>query len=234
MDNREIICGFEVENYPQKPEYLPITQGEFERLTLEAWCKSGDESLRISAVFLGGPQEWDILCHDESISVRAAVACHSSERHQLMLVADPEPLLRMRLAVYGTDKVRNALLDRGETNPDVLATIAKYGSTSTRHRLIDVAWENPKALHEIVRYLPVGGIDKLLEHPSMEVRIDAASHGSRAQCLRVLGMPYSSHDITVVFMRDWLVERLKELESVARAIGQPPTKLRNKEMELST
>lgn len=234
MDDREIICGFEVEHYPQKPEYLPITQEEFEQMTLEAWCQSGDENRRISAVFRGGQKEWDTLCHDENISVRAAVACHSSERHQLMLVADPEPLLRMRLAIYGTDRVRNALLDRGETNADVLTEIAKYGSTSIRYRLVDLAWKNPKVLREIARYLPASGIDKLLEHPSMEVRIDAASQGSRAQCLRVLGMPYASHDITVVFMRDWLVERLKELDVVARAIGQPPAKMRNKEMELST
>ena len=184
--------------------------------------------------FRGGPQEWDTLCHDESVSVRTAVACHSSERYQLMLVADPEPLLRLRLAIYGTDRVRNALLDRGETDLDVLAAIAKFGSTTTRHRLVDVAWEDPKVLHNIARYLPASSIDRLLEHPSMEVRINAASHGSRSQCLRVLEMPYSPHDITVVFMRDWLVDRLKELGEVALAISQPSAKIRNIEMELST
>lgn len=233
MPDYEKICGFWVNVMPQKPDYLPITQEEFEQLTLAAWCRSGDESNRISAVFRGGPKEWDVLCHDESSSVRAAVACHSSERHQLMLVADPEPLLRMRLVIYGTDRVRNVLLDRGENDPDVLAEIAKYGSTSTRHRLVDVAWENPKVLRDIARYLPASGIDKLLEHSSMEVRIDAASRGSRAQCLRVLEMPYSSHDVTVVFMRDWLVDRLKELDKVAQAIRQPSIKMQNIEMELS-
>lgn len=234
MQDKERICGFWVERFPQKPDYLPITQEEFEQRTLEAWCGSGNVDNRIAAVFHGGPWEWDVLCRDESISVRGAVACHSSERHQLLLVGDPEPVIRKRLAIYGTDKVRNALLDRGETDLDVLTKIAKYGSTTTRHRLVDAAWNNPEAIQKIARYLPASAIDKLLAHPNMEVRIDAASHGSRTQCLRALEMPYPSHNITLVFMRDRLIERLKDLDEVARALGRAPTKIRNMEMELST
>ena len=81
MQGHEKICGFFVNIMPQKPDYLPITQEEFEQLTLEAWSRSNDEKCRITAVFRGGPQEWDTLCHDESVSVRTAVACHSSERY---------------------------------------------------------------------------------------------------------------------------------------------------------
>ena len=233
MQGKERICGFWVERFPQKPDYLPITQEEFEQHTLDAWCGSSDKDNRIAAVFHGRPQEWDVLCRDENFSVRGAVACHSSERHQLILVGDSEPVIRKRLAIYGTDKVRNALLDKGETDLDVLTEIAKYGSTTTRHKLVDMAWDRPEILQHIARYLPASAIDKLLTHPNMEVRIDAAIHGSRSQCLRALEMPYPSHNITLVFMRDRLIDRLKELDEVAMALGLAVPKIRKMEMELS-
>lgn len=223
-----------VEDFPQKPDYLPITQEEFEQHTLEAWCGSSDYNLRISAVFHGGPQEWDMLCGDESFSVRGAVACHSSERHQLLLVDDPEPMVRKRLAIYGTDRVRNALLEHGESAPEVLTEIARFGSISTRHRLVDMAWDQPKILQQIARYLPASDIEKLLSHPNMEVRINAASHGSRTQCQRVLEMPCPPHNVTAIFMRYLLIDRLKELDEVAMALGLATPKIRKMEMELST
>ncbi len=232
--NSEIICGFRVKLIPQKPDYLPISQEEFEERTLAAWV-SGDEESRVSAAFHGGEREWAALWNDESYKVRGAVACRASEEYQLKMLNDPFPEVRKLLAIYGTDNVRRALLDHGETARDVLTQIAKHGNTSVRHRLVDVAWNDPKTLHEIARYLPASAVEKLLTHPSMEVRIDAATHGSMDQCCRVLAMPFSRHDITVVLMRDWLVERMEELDKVANAINFGITKTRkNQEMELST
>lgn len=230
----ELICGFHVKTIPAKPDYLPISQDEFERQTIAAWCGNSFEENRVAAVFRGSPREWDALVHDESWQVRAALACHSSERHQLMLIGDAEPIVRRKLAVYGTDKVRNTLLDRGETDPEILTEIAKYGSTTLRHRLVKIAWDRPLVLHGIARYLPTSAIDKLLTHPDPEVRIDAAMHGNRAQCMQVLQDEYPSHNITLVFMRDALIDRLKELDKVAQAVNFSKAKSRTYEMERTT
>lgn len=232
MQEMERLHGFMVKKLSQKPDYLPISQEEFVERTLAAWV-SGDEESRVSAVFRGGEREWTALWSDESYKVRGAVACRASEKYQMKLLNDPIPEVRKLLAVYGTDGVRHALLDRGETDRDVLTQIAKYGSTTTRHQLVDVAWKDPKTLHEIARYLPASALEKLLTHPNMEVRIDAASHGSMDQCSRVLAMPFSGHDITVVFMREWLIERMKELDEAANAINLGRERTRNdQEMEL--
>ena len=234
MTDTELICGFHVKKIPDKPDYLPISQEDFEQQTIAAWCGNGFEENRVAAVFRGGPREWDALIHDESWQVRAALACHSSERHQLMLTGDAEPIVRRKLAVYGTDKVRSALLDRGESDPEILEEIAKYGSTTLRHRLGDVVWNRPLVLHSIAKYLPTSAIDKLLTHPNPEVHIDAAMHGNRAQCMQVLQGEYPSHNVTLVFMRDALIDRLKELDKVAQAVNFGHTKTRTYEMERTT
>lgn len=234
MTDTELICGFHVKKFPEKPDYLPLSQDEFQQQTLMAWCGNSFEGNRVAAVFHGGPREWDTLIHDESWQVRAALACHSSERHQLMLASDSEPIVRRKLAVYGTDKVRNTLLDRGETDPEILTEIAKYGSTTLRHRLVKIAWNRPLVLHSIAKYLPASAIDKLLTHPSPEVRIDAAMHGNRAQCMQVLQGEYPSHNITLVFMRDALIDRLKELDKVAQAVNFSKAKSQTYEMERAT
>ncbi len=232
--NSEIICGFRVKVIPQKPDFLPVSQEEFVQRTLQAWT-SGDKDSRISAVFLGGEREWEALWNDEGYTVRGAVAYHANEKYQLKMRNDPFPEVRKLLAIYGTDNVRRALLDSGESNREVLTNIAKFGSTDVRHRLVDAAWNDPKTLYEIVHYLPARALEKLLTHPNMEARIDAATHGSMDQCRRVLAMPYSRHDITVVLMRDLLVERIEELDIVASVINFGKTKTRrNLEMELST
>lgn len=234
MQETERLHGFLVKVMPPKPDFLPMTTEEFVDRTLEAWTYS-DEDSRVSAAFRGGEREWEVLWNDESYKVRGAVACRGSEEYQLKLVDDPIAPIRNLLAIYGTDRVPLALLNRSEPDKDVIQNIAKFGSTTVRYRLVDVAWNDPKALHEIVRYLPAGAVEKLLTHPSMEVRIDAATHGSMEQCRRVLAMPYSRHDITVVFMRDWLIERMEELDEVANAINFGKTRTRNyQEMELST
>lgn len=234
MQEMERLHGFIVKKLSQKPDYLPISQEEFVERTLAAWV-SGDEESRVSAVFRGGEREWAALWNDESYKVRGAITCRASEKYQIKLLNDPVPEVRKLLAAYGTDGVRQALLERGETDREVLTNIAKFGSTAVRHRLVDVAWNDPKMLHEIARYLPASALEKLLTHPNMEVRIDAASHGNKNQCRRVLAMPYSCHDITVVFMREWLIERIKELDEAANAInvGRERTR-KNQEMELST
>jgi len=214
----EIIRGFVVKKTPQKPDYLPITQEDFKQKTLTAWCESEDESSRIAAVFRGGEQEWAALIHDESWKVRAALACRASEQYQLFLAADTEPVVRRCLAKYGTDKVRNMILYHVETDPEVIAEIAKYGSTNIRKRLIQIAWDSPNTLRQITRYLPASSIEKLLTHPDIDVRIDAALHGNREQCMQVLQTICSSSDPSLVLMRDGLTERINELDKVAQAI----------------
>lgn len=227
----ELICGIYVKKIPEKPDYLPISQEEFEQNTLAAWCASMDEKDRTAAVFHGGPREWKALCHDSSVSVRAALACRAPEPYQHMLVGDPDPRVRQRLAIYSTDKVRGALLSHGETDPDVLAEIARYGSTAIRRRLVDAAWDSPEALRRIARYLPSNSIERLLTHPSMEVRMDAAVHGSMEQCRRVLDMPCPAGNVTLLFMRDGLIERMRELDEVANAIHSGKSKMRTRKIE---
>ena len=105
MEKCEVISGFAVFPFPEKPDYLPISNEEFKQRTLEAWTH-GDVNSRVSAAFRGGEQEWALLWNDESYSVRGAVACRASEEYQLKLVNEPVFAVRKMLAIYGTDRVR--------------------------------------------------------------------------------------------------------------------------------
>lgn len=234
MQDYETICGFTVKMIPKKPDYLPISQEEFVHNTLEAWAH-GDEESKVSAVFRGGTREWAALWKDESYKVRGAVACRASEEYQLKLVYDPITPVRERLAIYGTDKVRLALLERDESDEAVVKLIAKFGNTTVRHRLVKSAWDNPDLLYQCVPYLPASDIEKLLSHPSMDIRVQAALHGNREQCSRAFAMSSATKDPLISFMRNDLVERMRELDEVDNAIdfGKIITR-ENQEMELST
>ena len=234
MRDHEIICNFVVKNMPQKPDFLPISQDEFVHNTLEAWVH-GDEDSRVSAVFHGGAREWAALWKDESYKVRGAVACRASKEYQLKLVYDPITPVRERLAVYGTDKVRLALLERDESDEEVVKLIAKFGNTTVRHRLVQVMWDKPDILYQCVPYLPASDIEKLLSHTSIDIRLEAALHGNREQCQRALTIIANTKDILHLFMRDDLIERMRELDEVDNAINFGKTIIRkNQGMELST
>ena len=84
LEKCEVISGFPVFAFPEKPDYLPISNEEFKQRTLEAWTH-GDVNSRVSAAFRGGEQEWALLWNDESYSVRGAVACRASEEYQLIV-----------------------------------------------------------------------------------------------------------------------------------------------------
>lgn len=234
MWDYEIICGFSMKTMPHKPDFLPISQEEFVQNTLEAWTFS-DEDSRVAAVFHGREREWSALWKDESYKVRGAIACFASEEYKLKLVYDPITPVRERLAIYGTDKVRLALLERGERDKEIVESIAKYGSTAVRHQLVKTVWDKPDILFHCVQYLPASDIEKLLAHPRMEIRVMAALYGNRNQCTRALAMSSASKDILLSAMRDDLVERMQELEEVENAINFGKTITRkNQEMELST
>ena len=69
----------------------------------------------------------------------------------------------------------------------------------------------------------------------MDIRMEAALHGSIDQCSRVLAMTSGTKDFFLTFMRDDLIERRRELEKVDNAINFGKTITRKKqEMELST
>ena len=70
--------GFEVLPFPEKPDYLPISDEEFRQDTLSAWCRGGYRE-KIAAALYGGEREWAALYKDSDLSVRAAVACRGSE-----------------------------------------------------------------------------------------------------------------------------------------------------------
>lgn len=232
MRDYEIICGFFVKEIPQKPDFLPISQDEFIEHTLKA-LTFGDEDSRVSAVFHGGAREWSALWNDESYKVRGAVACFAKEEYQLKLVCDPITPVRKLLAIYGTDKVRRALLEQGETDKEVIRNIAKFGSTLLRHKAIDAAWDDPETLCQISPYLPITGLERLLSHPNMGVRVKAALHGNLEQCQRTLEMIANTKDITLAFMRDDLIYRLRELDEVDQAINYGQTQTHKyQEMEL--
>ena len=118
MNETERLHGFLVKKFPEKPEFLSMTQEEFEDRTLQAWSGS-DEDSRVSAALRGGEREWELLWRDESYKVRGAVACRAGEKYQLRLVGDEVGPVRKRLAVYGTDRVRLALIEHGEADPEV-------------------------------------------------------------------------------------------------------------------
>jgi hypothetical protein len=202
--------------------------------TLEAWTY-GDEESKVSAVFRGGTREWAVLWKDESYKVRGAIAYFANEEFQLKLVYDPITPVRERLAIYGTDKVRLALLERGESDKEVVKRIAKFGNTTVRHRLVQAVWDKPDVLYSCIPYLSASDIEKLLSHPSMDICVQAALHGNQEQCKRALTMTANTKDILLAFMRDDLIERMRELEKVDNAINFGKTITRKKqEMELST
>ena len=161
--------------------------------------------------------------------------CYVNNLHHLYAMCDPITPVRERLAIYGTDKVRLALLERDEPDKAVIKNIAKYGNTTVRHRLVQVMWDKPDILYQCVRYLPARDIEKLLSHPSMDIRVQAALYGNREQCNRALAMSSATKDPLISFMRDDLIERMRELEKVDNAIkfGKSITK-KDYGMELST
>ncbi|WP_217960059.1 hypothetical protein [Acutalibacter muris] len=202
--------------------------------TLEAWTY-GDEKSKVSAVFRGGTREWAVLWKDDSYTVRGAIAYFANEEYQLKLVYDPITPVRERLAIYGTDKVRLALLERDESDEEVVKLIAKFGNTTVRHWLVQVMWDKPDILYQCVRYLPASDLEKLLAHPRMDIRVEAALHGNYDQCRRALAMSSASKDVLLFVMQDDLFERMRELEEVDKAINFGKTITRKKqEMELST
>ena len=184
---------------------------------MEAWTYNNDKT-KVSAVFRGGEREWALLWNDESYFARGAVACRASEEYQLKLVNEPISAIRDLLAIYGTDKVRLALLERGESNEDVLQSIAKFGSTDIRHRLIEAAWTRTSLLISCMPFLPAGCIEKLMSHPNTDVKVSAALHGTIDHCSQVLMLPLSMDNLAVSLERPFLLERIAELDEVAWSI----------------
>lgn len=233
MEETERLHGFLVKVMPPKPDFLPMTQEEFVDRTLEAWTYS-DEDSRVSAAFRGGGREWEVLWNDESYKVRGAVACRGSEEYQLKLVGEPIAPIRKLLAIYGTDRVRLALLNCGEPEEDVIQNIAKFGNTAVRHRLVDVIWDKPDLLIKCVSYLPASSIEKLMSHPDTDVQTHAALHGTWEQCLRVLSLLEKPQNLSAKLLRSCLVDRINELEEVANVISFTSAKTRKlQNMELS-
>lgn len=217
MQETRIVCGYQVLRFPQKPDYLPITEEEFRRETLAAWSR-GRYREKIAAVIYGGEQEWEALYKDENMEVRGAVACRASEEYQLKLVNEPISAIRDLLAIYGTDKVRLALLERDEPDEYVLQSIAKFGSTDIRHRLIEAAWTRTSLLISCMPFLPAGCIEKLMSHPNTDVKVSAALHGTIDHCSQVLMLPLSMDNLAVSLERPFLLERIAELDEVAWSI----------------
>ena len=213
----ENICSFEVLPFPEKPGYLPISDEEFRRDTLAAWCRGGYRE-KIAAALYGGEREWALLWNDESYFARGAVACRASEEYQLKLVNEPISAIRDLLAIYGTDKVRLALLERDEPDEYVLQSIAKFGSTDIRHRLIEAAWTRTSLLISCMPFLPAGCIEKLMSHPNTDVKVSAALHGTIDHCSQVLMLPLSMDNLAVSLERPFLLERIAELDEVAWSI----------------
>lgn len=214
----ETICGFPVLPLPEKPDYIPLSDEEFKRETLSAWCRGGHTE-KITAALRGGEHEWAILCHDESPSVRAAVTCKASEFYQMQMLGDPEPLVRKWLAIYGTDRVRLALLAQQKNDPEVLVEIAKWGNITARNRDLPLAWDKPDVLRKIAPYLGTRGIRVLEKHPDIHMRFVAAMHGSLAQGRRFFESIKNDKDPNCFLMRKLLSWRLEDLEAVASALS---------------
>ena len=215
MDKR--ICGFEVLPFPEKPEYLPISDKEFRRDTLAAWCRGGYRE-KIAAALYGGEREWAALYKDRDVSVRAAVACRADEATQLKMLNDPAPLVRKLLARYGTDKVRTAAVKGWETDTEVLMEIAKWGSAATKRRVLELAWHLPETLKQVIPYLSPGCIKKLEIYPDRGIRYEAAMHGGMAQCQRFLDAIRKDRDTGSFLMRWNIQSRVEELGNVKKAL----------------
>ena len=229
----EMICGFGVIRIPQKPDYLPLTQEEFQQEVISAWTRGGHME-KTAAVFHGGEREWAALYNDKDIAVRGAVACRASEEYQMKLVGDPASVIRQYLAIYSTDRVRTALLERGETDRYVLENIAKFGNTEIRRRLLPVIWDKKDSLYDCIPYLPQSCLEKLMAHPNLDIRYKAALHGSRDLCIRGLYMACSRHNTMDLFVRPLLRKRMEMLNQVGMAININCEKIRkNENMELS-
>ena len=213
----ESICGFPVLPLPEKPDYIPLSDEEFKRETLSAWCRGGHDE-KITAALRGGEHEWAILCHDADFFVRAAVTCKASEDIQMEMLGDPEPLVRKWLAIYGTDRVRLALLSQRESAPEVLVEIANWGNVQARNRILPLAWDKPDVLCKITPYLGTRGLRLLEKHPDLYVRFEAAMHGSLAQGKRFWESIKNDKSPACWLMRENLSYRLEELEKIASVL----------------
>ena len=213
----ENICGFEVLPFPEKPDYLPISDEEFRRDTLAAWCRGGYRE-KIAAALYGGEREWAALYKDRDMSVRVAVACRANEATQLKMLTDPEPVVRKYLARYGTDKVRTAAVKGWETDTEVLMEIAKWGGAATKRKVMELAWHLPETLKQVIPYLSPGCIKKLEIYPDREVQYTAAMYGGMAQCRRFLDAIRKDRDAGSFLMRWNIQARVEELGQVKKAL----------------
>ncbi|MEY8573774.1 hypothetical protein AALD01_05110 [Oscillospiraceae bacterium 21-37] len=209
--------GFEVLPFPEKPDYLPISDEEFRQDTLSAWCRGGYRE-KIAAALYGGEREWAALYKDSDLSVRAAVACRGSESIQLKMLSDPEPLVRKLLARHGTDKVRAAAINGWEANTEVLMEIAKWGNAATKRKVLELAWSLPETLKKVIPFLSPGCIKKLEIYPDRAVRYEAAMHGGLAQCQRFLDAIRKNRDADSWLMRQNVQDRIDELSKVKKSL----------------
>ena len=145
--SNEIICGFQVLPFPEKPGYLSISDEEFRQKTLAAWSRGGCRE-KITAALRGGEHEWAVLYNDSDTSFRAAVACRANEAIQMKMITDPEPVVRKLLARYSTDKVRTAaIVDGAQFNH---GTVAGDGNVRNRHQLIPLVTRAAEFLQAIM------------------------------------------------------------------------------------
>lgn len=213
----EMICGFQVLPFPEKPGYLSISDEEFRQKTLAAWSQGGYRE-KITAALRGGEREWAMLYNDSDTSVRAAVACRANEAIQMKMITDPEPVVRKLLARYSTDKVRTAAIKGWEIDKDVLAEIAKWGNSAVKQRAMELALQLPETLKKLIPHLTPGCIKRLEIYPDKGIRYEAAMHGGRAQCERFLDSLREQKDMESEFMRDNIRQRLNELHSVKKSL----------------
>lgn len=213
----EKICGFTVLSFPKKPDFVPLSDEDFKRETLSAWCRGGERE-KITAALRGGEHEWAVLYRDESPYVRAAVICKASEAIQMKMLHGPEPVVRQWLVIYGTDRVRLALLEQHEHSPEVLVELAKWGNMRARNRIIPLAWDKADVLCKIAPYLGVHGLRLLEKHPDINVRFAAAMHGSLGMARRFLDFLKGRENAESWLMADGLSERIEDLERVESAL----------------
>lgn len=180
--------------------------------TLNAWAGSFDYRKRRQAVLDGGPVQWKLLLHDKSVYVRAAIVEKGTEKYQLALVGDTEPVIRDWLARYGTEKVRQSLIEAGERDQSVIASIASHGGVEIRKALVSVCWDKPDYLVRIMPYAVNSDLKRLTDHPNKDVRVAAASYGSKEMCLKVLA------DKDLGIARFFLEERISDLDDMAERL----------------